>query len=336
MRRDRHSLPPRLYPLLFPRPMGVGRRTCLQRQAPLASAATGYGWILNAYDDWVFRPETALFTVREHCKVASLDGFGLRDRLAAIGAAGAVLHYLTQHLRRDAANLTRISFYQRSDYLALDFTTLRHLEILEPLHHDAPRTASFYGALNRTVTPMGARRLRNWLSQPLATVDPIRRRQEAVQVFLDNPDSLEGLRSQLAQVRDLERTIGRLSAGTGNARDLLALRMALGQLPGLKKTIQDVAGAKANAESVMSSAESEQGLLTSALSGGADEDRRLRRTSQKMKCLSRTSLCCSMNWPPRSPKCRTGGVDFAGDCRGAALGAEGGRPGSRRVRFGAG
>ena len=82
------------------------------RQSHVASAATGYGWILNGYDDWVFAPETALFTVREHFKVASLDGFGLKDRTAAIGAAGAVLHYLTQHLRRDVANLTRISFYQ--------------------------------------------------------------------------------------------------------------------------------------------------------------------------------------------------------------------------------
>ena len=108
----------------------------------VASAAMGYGWILNGYDDWVFAPETALFTVREHFKVASLDGFGLRDRTAAIGAAGAVLHYLTQHLRRDVANLTRISFYQRSDYLALDFTTLRHLEILEPLDRKSTRLNS--------------------------------------------------------------------------------------------------------------------------------------------------------------------------------------------------
>jgi DNA mismatch repair protein MutS len=208
----------------------------------IPSAVTGYGWILNGYDDWVFAPETALFTVREHFKVASLDGFGLKDRAAAIGAAGAVLHYLTQHLRRDVANLTRISFYQRSDYLALDFTTLRHLEILEPLHHDAPRNASLYGALNRTVTPMGARRLRDWLSQPLATVEPIRRRQETVQTFVDNTTGMEALRAQLAQVRDLERTLGRLSAGTGNARDLAALRVALEQLPALKQTLREIAG----------------------------------------------------------------------------------------------
>jgi DNA mismatch repair protein MutS len=231
--------------------------------------ATGYGWILNGYDDWVFAPETALFTVREHFKVASLDGFGLKDRTAAVGAAGAVLHYLTQHLRRDVANLTRISFYQRSDYLALDYTTLRHLEILEPLHHDAPRNASLYGALNRTVTPMGARRLRDWLSQPLATVEPIQRRQEAVQTFVDNAAGLEKLRAQLAQVRDLERTLGRLSAGTGNARDLMGLRLALEQIPALKAALRDLtaSGAKRGgptAECGVRSAELDQSLLASA------------------------------------------------------------------------
>src|SRR5437879_372482 len=62
--------------------------------------------ITNGYDDWVFAPENAQFTVREHFKVAALDGFGLRNRMAAVGAAGAVLHYLTQHLRRDVAHLT--------------------------------------------------------------------------------------------------------------------------------------------------------------------------------------------------------------------------------------
>ena len=67
----------------------------------LTNAATGFGWILSGYDDWTFAPETALYTVRDHFKVASLDGFGLKDRTAAISAAGAALHYLTQHLRRD-------------------------------------------------------------------------------------------------------------------------------------------------------------------------------------------------------------------------------------------
>src|SRR5947207_879573 len=178
----------------------------------VSAAPAGPGWIANGYDDWVFAPETALFTVREHFKVASLDGFGLKDRVAAIGAAGAVLHYLTQHLRREAANLTRLSFYERTDFLTVDFATLRHLEVLEPLQHDSPRNASLYGALHRTVTPMGARHLRHWLSQPLATVEPIQRRQATVQLLIDNPAALEDLRAGLARVRDLERTLGRLSA----------------------------------------------------------------------------------------------------------------------------
>jgi DNA mismatch repair protein MutS len=156
----------------------------------------------GAYDGWTFALETAFFTLREHFKVSSLDGFGLKDRSAAIGAAGGALHYLTQHLRRDVQHLTRLAFYQRSDFLTLDYTTLRHLEILEPRLHDAPGNASLYGALNRTVTPMGARRLRQWLSQPLAATAAIHRRQDAVQILVANPYGLESFRSQLANIRD--------------------------------------------------------------------------------------------------------------------------------------
>ena len=195
------------------------------------------GWTVSAYDDWTFAPQTAVFTVREHFKVASLDGFGLKDRTAAIGAAGGALHYLTQNLRRDVKHLTRLSFYQRTDFLALDYTTLRHLEILEPQHRDAPRNACLYGALNKTATPMGARLLRNWLSQPLAAVEPIRRRQETVATFIENSASLDSFRAQLAGVRDLERTLGRLSTGSGNSRDLVVLRQALEQLPAVKRTL---------------------------------------------------------------------------------------------------
>ncbi len=204
---------------------------------PNLPAPTSFGWIINGYEDWTFAPETAVFTIRDQFKVAALDGFGLKDHAAAIGAAGAVLHYLTQHLRRDISGLTRITFYQRTDFLALDFTTLRHLEILEPLRQDAPRQATLLGALNRTVTPMGARRLRDWLSQPLSAREPIRRRQESVRLFLENVEVLESVRAALGQVRDLERTIGRISGGNGNARDLASLRAALEQLPALKETL---------------------------------------------------------------------------------------------------
>jgi DNA mismatch repair protein MutS len=193
---------------------------------------------LAGYEDWVFAPETAQFTLRDHFKVASLDGFGLKGWTAGIGAAAAVLHYLTQHLRRDVAHLTRLTVYQATDYLVLDATTLRNLEVLEPLHRDASKPGSLYAAVNRTVTPMGARRLRDWLSQPLAAVTPIRHRHAAVQAWVNDSAALERFRQHLAEVRDLERTLGRLSVGTGNARDLLALRVALEQIPVLQETVR--------------------------------------------------------------------------------------------------
>lgn len=230
----------------------------------LRTLLQGTPGILIGHDDWVFAPETAVFTVREHFKVAALDGFGLKGRVAATGAAGAALHYLTQHLRRDVKHLTRITFYQCRDYLVLDSTTLRNLEILEPLHRDAPRNTSLYGALNRTVTPMGARLLRNWLTQPLSAVGPIRRRQDAVQSWLENGAALEAFRVKLAEVRDLERTVSRLSVGTGNGRDLHALRLALEQVPALKAVGDNVRSHTSNAERGMRNAELSQSLLTSA------------------------------------------------------------------------
>jgi DNA mismatch repair protein MutS len=200
----------------------------------LAAFAAQANTITVGHDDWTFLPETAVFTLKEHFKVASLDGFGLRNRPAAVGAAGAVLHYLSTHLRRDVSHLTRLTTYEATDFLVLDATSLRNLEILEPLHADSPRNTTLFSALNRTVTPMGARRLRDWLTQPLATLGPIHRRQEAIRAWLGNTDVLAGFRSRLTEVRDLERTVSRLSLGSGNARDLLGLRIALEQIPAIR------------------------------------------------------------------------------------------------------
>ncbi|MCU0770655.1 MAG: DNA mismatch repair protein MutS [Verrucomicrobia bacterium] len=225
--------------------------------------------ICNGHEDWTFATDTAVFTVREHFQVASLDGFGLKDRAAAVGAAGAVLHYLSQHLRREVANLTTLTFYQRSDFLALDSTTLRHLEVLEPLQPGAARNSTLYGALNRTVTPMGARRLRDWISQPLASVEAIRQRQDAVQAWMSRPSTLESFRAQLGEVRDLERTINRLTIGSGGARDLVALRIALEQVPGLRALVNDAAQATVRGSSPAGSPPDPGSLRE--LAGQADE-----------------------------------------------------------------
>lgn len=228
---------------------------------PLVPSMTGY-------EDWTFAPETAIFTVREHFRVASLDGFGLRDRTAAIGAVGGVIHYLAQHLRRDLSHLTRLSFYQSGDYLTLDTASLRNLEVLEPLHREAVPPGSLYGALHRTATPMGARRLREWLAQPLASVQAIRRRQAAVETWIYNAQALDDFRTALGAVRDLERTISRLSVGTGNARDLGALRLALRQIPLLKQILASLDG---SARQAGASIVQEEIPLPPGTAGGVEE-----------------------------------------------------------------
>ncbi|MBO7107435.1 MAG: DNA mismatch repair protein MutS [Verrucomicrobia bacterium] len=192
---------------------------------------------LALYEDWVFAPETSFYTLKDHFHVASLDGFGLRDRVAATGAAGAVIHYLEQHLRRNVGQLSRICFYERTDYLALDANTLRNLEILEPLNRNTPMIHSLFGVMNKTCTPMGARKLRGWLSQPLADVASITERQQAVRCWLDHTDALAMFRTKLTVVRDLERVLTRLTTVSGNARDMLALSQALEQLPAIKEII---------------------------------------------------------------------------------------------------
>jgi DNA mismatch repair protein MutS len=196
---------------------------------------------LNGYEDWTFQAETAFFTLRDQFQVASLDGFGLKGKSSAVAAAGGVLHYLIHHLRRSVPHLTRIVFYEVGDFLVLDSVSLRNLEVIEPLTSSSPKALTLYAALNRTVTPMGARKLRDWLTQPLGAVDAILLRQGAVAAWLTQTDGLELFRGALAEVRDLERTLSRLSLGSGNARDLVALREALRRVPSIRVLVETAA-----------------------------------------------------------------------------------------------
>ncbi len=203
---------------------------------------------LVEYEDWVFAPETSFYTIKDHFRVASLDCFGITGKNAAIAAAGAVLHYLEQNLRRNTTQMTRLVYYQRTDYLLMDANTLRSLEILEPLNRETTVEHSLFGVLNKTSTPMGARLLRNWLSQPLTDIEQIRQRQKVVQTWFNRPSNLENFRKNLRSVRDLERTITRLNTMSGNARDLQNLRGSLEQLPLLQSSLEQLYGERNAAE----------------------------------------------------------------------------------------
>ena len=191
------------------------------------------------YEAWTFAPENARFTLLEQFKVQSLDGFGLTPHLAAIGAAGALVHYVTHELRRSLTHVPRISTFQREDLLILDPMTRRNLELVEPLRESKTDT-TVLKAIDRTATSGGGRMLRQWLLQPLRNLGELKARQGSVAYFAVNELERERIRSYLREVKDLERLIARLALNSGNARDLVALKQSLKPIPELKLVLQSI------------------------------------------------------------------------------------------------
>jgi DNA mismatch repair protein MutS len=190
---------------------------------------------VTPHDGWTFERETAFFALRDHFKTQSLDGFGAADLTVGIGAAGAALHYLQQSLRRNTGHIHRLTVYSVSDFMTLDAVTQRNLELLDSARGD--RRHTLVGCVDRTLTPMGARLLREWLTHPLRDVAAINARQSVVAAFCDEPHTLADFREQLRVVRDVERLLSRLCTGSGNARDLVALKDSLAALPSLRAVV---------------------------------------------------------------------------------------------------
>ncbi len=188
-----------------------------------------------AYDDYAFLPEHAGFTLCEHFKVKSLDGFGCADMPQAIGAAGAIIHYLKHQLRRKIDHLAGLRCDVTTDHVVLDAATQINLELVASR---GARDTSLLAVLDRTVTPMGGRKLRSWILQPLRTLAELERRLQLIADLLQESDLHTALRSELKAMRDIERAVGRLSQASGNARDLVALKTSLQQIPKLKAELQ--------------------------------------------------------------------------------------------------
>ncbi|MDT8424084.1 MAG: DNA mismatch repair protein MutS [Desulfuromonadales bacterium] len=179
---------------------------------------------------WVFARDRAESLLREFYRCDTLDAFGCNDLPAATGAAGAALHYLQETQRGMLNHLRSPSTYAPGDFMMLDDTTRRNLELTVTLH-DGRKAGSLLGVLDRTVTAMGGRKLRHWLQQPLISLPAIVARHEAVAELVDESLLRDDLRTALDGVYDLERLNSRIAMATGNARDLVALRVSLERLP---------------------------------------------------------------------------------------------------------
>ena len=171
--------------------------------------------------------------LQEHFKVSTLAGFGIDDAPLTIGCAGALLSYLQETQQGALPNLRRLEVWRDDAFLGLDRTTRQSLELVQTMR--GGEGTPLLSILDRCDTPMGARRLRNWILSPLAQIDPIQRRQDAIGEINADSELRAMLKFHLAQILDLERLSSRAAFGRANARDLVGLRLSLEQLPPLKE-----------------------------------------------------------------------------------------------------
>ena len=164
----------------------------------------------------------------------------LRDDIPAealaVTAIARLLQYLHQTLKSDLSHINRLTRFNPQDFLLLDGTTLRNLEISRNMREGGKR-GSLLSILDFTVTAMGGRLLRQWLESPLLNLLEIRRRHDAVGEMVENPRVRSALRESLKSVYDMERILTRIEVGTANARDLTALRSSFDILPELKQSL---------------------------------------------------------------------------------------------------
>jgi DNA mismatch repair protein MutS len=204
-----------------------------------AVARPGDAYTLTPLDDWRYALDHAEPLLRSHFGVASLDGFGLKDRPLAAAAAGGLLHYARETQKDALAHVTETSFYQPSDAMLLDATTARNLEIVEGL--DGSRKHSLLAVVDETETSMGARMLKQLLLRPSVRLDEIEARLAAVEDLRAATIGRDRVRTTLSNVQDLERLAGRIAMGRASARDLVALRRSAERVPELRIEIDRLA-----------------------------------------------------------------------------------------------
>ena len=200
------------------------------------AAVPAFSLPATPHDAFAFELNQATDLLLEHFGVQSLDGFGCTVLPHGTRAAGALLHYITRSLRRDARHLMPPKPWHASSYLLLDAVTQANLELVESR---SPEGTSLRGAVDRTLTPMGTRLLREWILHPLRDLAAITHRQDLVAAFHDDPPLLAAVRDILRDIRDMERAVSRLSLASGNARDLIALKSSLALLPSLRATLAE-------------------------------------------------------------------------------------------------
>ncbi|MBN1522554.1 MAG: DNA mismatch repair protein MutS, partial [Candidatus Aureabacteria bacterium] len=190
---------------------------------------------VTALDDWIYEFNTCYRLLTEHFRTASLDGFGCQGMIPGISAAGTILHYLQENLYETLHHIDSLQFYSTENFMLLDENTMKNLEILESFSKRSDST--LLGILDHTVTAMGGRLLRKWLSAPLLDKKETERRLDAVEDCLENFSTIQTVRQLLKKISDIERIVGKISSQRANGRDLVGLKISLRSLPEIRTSL---------------------------------------------------------------------------------------------------
>jgi DNA mismatch repair protein MutS len=218
----------------------------------------------TAWPAWRFELGRCREMLLRHFQAASLDGFGLHDMNLSIRAAGAILQYLSATQPAALSLLTGVSTYTLSDFMMLDASARRNLELTETIRGGSTK-GSLLGVIDKTVTPMGKRLLLQWVSKPLLDVEQINRRQDGVELFYQDGLLRAQARAALKPLGDLERLVGRVLSGAAQPRDLIAIRHTLAHLPDLLRLLPSTHQALTSILEDFSLCQEELALLQSAI-----------------------------------------------------------------------
>lgn len=186
-------------------------------------------------DDWIFNGDYSYEILVNHFKTQSLKGFGVEHLKTGLVAAGAVMHYLQETQKANLPHIKKVTPFDTSDFMVLDASTKRNLEITASLSGQSDGT--LFAVLDRTQTAMGGRLLKAWINRPLKKIEPIRRRLDAVKELFGNDGARSDLREVLGQVGDLERLVARIATGRANPRELKQLERSLAFIPSVKQHV---------------------------------------------------------------------------------------------------
>ena len=183
-------------------------------------------------DDWIFNYEYANELLQMQFKTVNLKGFGVDHLSEGIIAGGVILSYLQETQKSNLAHLNSITLYSYSNYMILDASTRRNLEITFTMQ-DGGREGSLVSILDKTNTAMGGRLMKKWVSRPLRDKESIEKRQDSVEELLKEKSVREKLITELKEIGDLERIIARISTGRANPREVVALKSSLKKIPSI-------------------------------------------------------------------------------------------------------